>query len=183
MNYRPRSWTVVLVCCGVVGIVTVWLSDPSRSNRQPNQTRSHEVAQLGNPPLVRLDLLHSAKAASFEPRGRNVFGYYALLRGSQEDQQPPDTTVVSALPDLPGMRPQLFDLGRRQPRFRYIGFLGHKDQLIAVFDKGSRLFLVQVGDVIDGRFELLEVRPRAVILKYLNGKYEGERLRLDMGPR
>ncbi len=180
MNYRPRSRTVVLVCCGVVGIVTVWLSDPSRSNRQPNQTRSYEVAQLGNPPLVRLDLLHSAKAASFEPRGRNVFGYYAALRGSQEDQQP---TVVSALPDLPGVRPQLFDLDRRQSRFRYIGFLGHTDQLIAVFDKGSRVFLVQVGDVIDGRFELLEVTHRAVILKYLNGKYEGERLRLDMGPR
>ena len=39
-----------------------------------------------------------------------------------------------------------------RPAFDYIGLLGPKDDLIAVFSREAGIFVAQVGDVIDGTF-------------------------------
>jgi hypothetical protein len=99
--------------------------------------------------VVRLELLGS-QAAAFDAEGRNLFAYYTPpveQRRSRKVTPPPPPE-----PALP------------KPGFDYIGLMGPRGNLIAVFNREAGVFVAQVGDVIDDTFELLDFRYGELVL-------------------
>jgi hypothetical protein len=163
---------------GSVSLFVVILHDSGRLGQEGRDDR-FETTHLGDPPVLRLDLL-SAMTAADDPLGRNLFEYDKPRRQGRPGQTPPPATITAPprpiRPPAPG-RP----VGPRSrgPSFNYIGFLGPKDDLIAVFSRGSELFVAQIEEIVDGSYELLEFRYDTVVLEH-TGK--GEVVRLRMSP-
>jgi hypothetical protein len=163
------------------GLIALWLGLPEDpgSLRHANDEASTEIMYFGDPPVVRIDLL-GLKTAAFDPPGRNLFAYHEprkLLRPAETSRE---TTIVPPPPPpiAPTTSMQSAQPSRPAPAFTYIGFLGPKDELIAVFNRGTEVFIAQVGDVIDNSFKLLGFRHEAVVLGCVGGQFNGKTVEL-----
>lgn len=180
ITMSTRSWILLGVLALLVG--ALWFGRPEG----PNESReaSPRSEQLGEPPLVRIGLLTPKKAGS-EWHDRNLFQFY-------EPQKPPAPTLPTVTVPTPTGKEvtvptetiptAVVDPGPPPPRFTYIGFLGPKDQKIAVFDRGADVMVARVGDLVSDNFELLEFRYEAVVLAYRDGKYKGKTATLTRRP-
>jgi hypothetical protein len=167
-----------------MALIAVWLvlaGDP-RSVDDLASELGAEVLQLGDPPIVRVDLLDS-RTAAYDQDGRNLFAYHQPAKPAQSVKisKPLETSpTLTSLQPTSHTQPVLST--RPGPAFGYIGFLGPKDDLLAVFDRGADVFVAQLGDVVDGSFELLAFQYEAVLLGYVGGKHKGETVRLRQTP-
>ncbi len=166
-----------------LSLAALWYGAHNGAGGQENtvNTDNGESAELGEPPMVLLELL-GLKTATFDPRGRNLFAYH-------QPQQPLRT--IERVPGSPiddGASPPVVQEStappqpvRPEPGFNYIGCLGPKDELIAVFDGGAEIFLAQTGDIVDGTFELLNLGCDSAVLRHLGDPFPGEIVNLERG--
>ena len=72
--------------------------------------------------------------------------------------------------------------GPRPPsvNFEYLGYLGPKDDKIAVFEKGEELEQARVGEVILEQFRLLEFKYEAVVIGYVDERFRDQSTELKM---
>lgn len=170
----------VLLGMLAISVVALWLSRDSEPLDRSDVVDGTEVMQLGDPPVVRLELLALA-TAPYDRKGRNLFEYREPRQRPRPVKAPPRTPVVQPPRPIgptktttePPPQP-----ARPRPAFDYIGCFGPKDDLIAVFMRGAEVLVAQIGDVVDGSFELLEFRYDAVVLCYVGEKHKGERVSL-----
>ena len=103
---RQRVWMSVLA----IGLIALWLSlreDPG-SLKQVKGDTDIESVQFGDPPTLRLDLLDS-KTAPYDPRGRNLFGYYEprrpvfVVKTSQQSRITPGPTLPKTVTKSSGV--------------------------------------------------------------------------------
>ena len=141
------------------------------------------AAPVGEPPLVRMDLL-ARQVADYDPRGRNLFQYYVPPRRPAVRKPPPaPPPVVRDRPPPPP--PKKTKRTPREPRpptpdFKYLGFLGPKDGKIAVFDGGEELMLAQIGDVVESQFRVVSFGYETVTLGFVEERFKDKPTELKM---
>ena len=147
------------------------------------------AAPLGDASLyaVNIDRLLS-QGESYDPGGRNLFQYYVPpppKRAQPVRTQPVRKPVQRApQPVQHTPRPNAQPAAPTPPRvtFKYLGFLGPKDDRIAVFEKsqGEELELARVGDVVQGGFRLLGFGYESVKIGYVDERFSDQTTELNM---
>jgi hypothetical protein len=148
-----------------------------------------EAAPLGDATLyaVNVDRLLS-QGGIYDPDGRNLFQYYVPPRPKPKTQVRPQQTrqPVKRNPTparkAPPPTPQTFAAKPPRVNFKYLGFLGPKNDRIAVFEKGQgdELELARIGEVIQGSFRLVGFGYESVELGYTDKRFSDQTTELDM---
>ena len=140
-------------------------------------------------PRVRMDLL-AGVAEPYDQNGRDLFKYSkrpptaaeleaerrrleaerlareAALNKQRKARQNRQAVQRPAPPPRPS--------GPRAPRitFKYIGYLGPKDDRIAVFEQGEQLILARVGETVQNQFRVREIEYETVVMGYTDPRFE-----------
>lgn len=64
--------------------------------------------------------------------------------------------------------------------YQYIGYLGPKDDRIAVFQEGEAQYLARTGELIQDTFKVVEIRYESVVMGYADPEFEGRTRELPM---
>ena len=174
LNARDTYLLVALGVAAIVGLLA--LQDDSPGRGRANLTIGRGVSDLGDPPVVRLHSL-ARPTPAYDSGGRDPFGFKGSHPRPSEISSSTEGSTASI--GLPGPRSSAHG-SRKRSALAYIGYLGPKDDVVAVFTKDTELFVAGIGDVVDGRFELIEFRYDTVVLGCVRGECESPRLKLRM---
>lgn len=147
----------------------------------PGAVAEAEPLDLGQPPVVRMDLLARAPA-DFGSDGRNLFDYYTPPPKPVKKKPKPEVKprVVAPKPPPPPPPPRR-EPGPPAPKFHYLGSLGPKEARIAAFDDGEGVVIARAGDVVpDTQFRVKAFKHQAVLLEYLDEKFKGQTTELQL---
>jgi hypothetical protein len=137
--------------------------------------QTEEPRVFGEAPVVRMDLLARA-AEGFEAGGRNLFDYYTPPpppRPKPKPKPPPPKPKPRRTPPQPPPPPPTAVVKAPPPEFHYLGYLGPKEEKIAVFDGGDGVMLARIGDVIEDEFRLVEFSHDSVTMAYTDQQWKG----------
>jgi hypothetical protein len=142
--------------------------------------------ELGEVPQVHLDWL-SQPAEQYDPQGRNLFAYgpppstgRATPPPPPQRQPPPRIERPPRVEPPPQRQPQPARATGPQPpkpSFKYLGYLGPKDNRIAVFEPGGtekQMLLAGAGDVVEREFRVVEFKYEVVVLGYTDSRFAGQ---------
>jgi hypothetical protein len=148
-----------------------------------------EASPLGDAALyaVHVDRL-LGEGDGYDPGGRNLFQYYVPPRPKPKTQvrppQPRPQTKRNPTPVKKTAPAEPRTSAPKPPRvtFKYLGFLGPKEDKIAVFEKGQGedLELARIGDVIQGAFKLVGFGYESVELGYTDERFSDQTTELSM---
>jgi len=176
--------TVLLLT--VLGVATLGWIYGSGGALGGGSGKGDELAKLdyGDPPVVRLARL-DLDSVGFDVKARNLFSYYTPPPPPR--QAPPPRPVTQPPPRQAAppvqqniVRPPTAKPKPPSPGFRYIGFLGPKDNKIAVLEKGDEILLAAVGEVIEGHYKLVDFKYETLIIGYTSERWAGETTELPM---
>jgi hypothetical protein len=179
LSNREKIMVVVLGVAAVIAYRAltgegIGFGGPAAENR--------EARTFGEPPVVRMDLLAQGRD-DFDPKGRNLFNYYtpppAKPKYKPPPPPPPPRQVKRAIPPPPPP-PKKPAPQAPAPNFSYLGFLGPKDEKIAVFDGAEGVFLARAGEVLDKEFRLVEFKHDSVMMSYTDKKWDGRTTELKL---
>jgi hypothetical protein len=149
--------------------------------------KAAELAELkyGDPPVVELARLELA-AVGYDPKARNLFSYYTppppprpkppptvQTKTPQRETQP--QAQVQRPPALPKAEPK-----PPRPNFRYIGFLGPKDNKIAVLEQGQEILLASIGEVIQEQYTVVDFKYEMLVIGYTDERWGDQTTDLPM---
>jgi hypothetical protein len=142
----------------------------------------------GAPPIVELARL-SLEPEPFDSGSRNLFNYYTppppppKERPKPAPRPPVERSTQQAAPvqrhERPPPPPPAAPKPPR-PDFRYIGFMGPKDNKIAVLEQGESVVLAELGDVVDKKYKILEFKYEMLVLGYTDARWADETHELPM---
>jgi hypothetical protein len=174
---------VLIVVLGVAGVIAYRaLSGDGIGFGGGAASDAEEARNFGEAPLVRMDLL-ARTTAEFDRKGRNLFDYYTPPRKVVQQPRPKRPVVQPPPPrEVPKPPPPPPTTVARAPNppFQYLGFLGPKDEKIAVFDDNEDVLLARIGDVVQDGFRLVEFKHDAVMLAYTDQKWQGQTTELKL---
>ncbi len=144
-----------------------------------------ESAPLGEPPIVRMDLL-ALTSEEYDPSGRNLFSYYTPPRKQVKKpvvkKPPPKPTSRPTPPPRKNRIPVTKPTDRLPtPTFSYIGYIGPKDRKIAVFDDSGEILLAAEGEVVQEEFRVAEFKYETVVMSFTDKKFQGKTTELTKG--
>lgn len=183
----PRE-TVMLVALGVIALVMAFRIDwQSVGLGGGNAGLDEGDDKIGEAPIIRLSRLNQ-DPAGYDPKGRNLFEYGPPPRAKTTPRPMPpppkqekiERKAQPTLPPRPTTPPPPPPVRAPQPQFKYIGFMGPKDNKIAVFDAGDETLLAQVGDIVQDQFLVREFKYRKVILGYTDRRFAEQSAELEM---
>lgn len=141
---------------------------------------------LPDPPVVELTLLQAADE-SYDNDGRDLFKF-------SQPPAPPQPAVIYHPPPPP--QPQIVEVTpppmeqlppppppKPQPppiNFSYLGYLGPKDERMAVFDDGREMILARTGEPIQNKFKVVDFGYQTVLIGYVDPKFKDETTELKM---
>jgi hypothetical protein len=170
LESREKALVVVLVAAAVLA----WYM--SRGPAGTGGGDSAEIAErlLGDPPLVNMERL-GGQVVEYDPQGRNLFAYWSPPAPKAEVRParpaPPKRAPVKRPPPAP-VKPQPKVDKPPDIDFRYLGYLGPKDDKIAVFEAGEDLLLARAGDVVQDRFRLVSFKFESVVMGYTEDRFQ-----------
>jgi len=146
-----------------------------------------KALQYGDPPIVQLAKLE-LEPVTYDSEDRNLFDYYTppppprpkptpppprkpttqVQRPPQQTVQRPPTPVVRAEPKAP------------RPTFRYIGFLGPKDNKIAVLEHGDEILLAGIGETLQSQYKVVDFKYETLVIGYTAEKWADQTTELPM---
>jgi hypothetical protein len=144
-----------------------------------------ETRTLGDPPVVRVDLLEQ-EPAGFDPKGRNLFAYYVppvKPRVVIPQPKPPAVKRTPVNRDRPKPPPPPAPVQPKppQPKFRYIGYIGPANNRFAAFDTGEESPLMKrVGEVVEELYRVASFEHEAVKLTYPDERWKGQTTELAL---
>ncbi len=97
----------------------------------------------------------------------------AAARWQQEEKERVKEAVLHPQPPPPPAPPPI-DL-------RYLGYLGPKDDRIAVFEDGKNLLVARKGEVVKDQFRVVEVKWETVVLGFVRAEFKGTDARAGHG--
>ncbi len=141
-------------------------------------------------PAVRMDLL-AGLAEPYEQGGRDLFKYAkrpptaaeleaerlrleaerlareAALKAQREarNNRTDHRSARLRRPSRQGPRPPSIS-------FKYIGYLGPKDDRIAVFEQGEELLLARIGETLQDDFKVREIEYEKVVIGYTDPRFD-----------
>lgn len=199
----------LLVALAVAGVGYLWLSSRPEEGkhaavaRRGGASKAKAKGEGSRPPTVRVDLL-AARAEAYDANGRDLFKYsqrppsaeevrrsreeaarrqkemeeanqraaLAAARWQQEEKERVKEAVLHPQPPPPPAPPPI-DL-------RYLGYLGPKDDRIAVFEDGKNLLVARKGEVVKDQFRVVEVKWETVVLGFVRAEFKGQTRELAM---
>ena len=175
-----REWTLLIVVA-IVGLVALWIKEPGLGLGGGPAATGVEAPDLGQPPVVMLAKLEPVEE-QYDPSGRNLFEYYTPPPPPRPKPQPrPPRPVVKPPPqkDPSRVAPQtnvVRDTGPRPPRisFLYLGYLGHKDNKIAVFEDGEEIILAHGGETVLDQFRVVDFQYEKIVMGYVDEQFADE---------
>jgi len=178
-----REYFLVGVLIVAAGAVLFWRDDRRLFGRSEEGRAA--AMELGDSPQVNWDRL-VADPEAYDPGGRNLFQYYTPPPRPVERPaappvprpQAPQRPVASPTAAREASRPA----AARPPTvsFRYLGFLGPKDDKIAVFEHGEELDLVRVGETFREDFRLVAFKYEGVVIGYVDERFKDQTTELRM---
>jgi hypothetical protein len=168
---------VLVVLLGVVAIFLFYYNrDAGLGGRQSDELAGEDL-DFGDAPWVRLDRL-AGQLEGFDAQGRDLFKYYTPPPPKQAAKAPPPRAPVER-PQRPAVQreaPKPVNTGPKPPaiNFSYLGYLGPKDQKIAVFEDGNQVTLARAGDVVKDHFRVVEFGFEAVVMGYVDERFKDQ---------
>jgi len=149
--------------------------------------KANELGELKytEPPVVELARLEQV-AVDYDSKARNLFSYYTPPpppRKPQPQVKKPPPVVRQAPPSraaMPTVRPPVQELKPPRPNFRYIGFLGPKDNKIAVLEQGDEVLLAAIGEVIEEQYKVVDFKYEMLVIGYTAERWAGKTTELPM---
>lgn len=125
---------------------------------QPAQARGTKVLANTLDPTLRLDLLKSTEALTYEGKGRNIF-----ISRAEDIPKPVATPVrITRKPEAQPQIPQ----GPPPPPpidLKFFGFASRPGEQPRVFlSQGESVFIAREGDIVNRRYRVLRIAPNAV---------------------
>ena len=115
----------------------------------------------------------------YDPYVRNLFEYYTPpppkpQRNMNPQPKPPVRKPPPvAKPPVVKPTPPARDTTPRPPRisFLYLGYLGHKDDRIAVFENGEDIVLAHGGETVFEQFRVVEFQYEKIVMGYVDEEF------------
>ncbi len=195
-----RREITLLITLAIVAVVMIYLGQGDSGSRVGGGSLAEgEDNGLGDAPVVDLARLRR-DAESYDAGGRDLFKYGqrpptpwelanqqerdAAARRRQEEQarKRRETQPPPRAPQPVRQAPERLP----EPGFTYLGYLGPKDNKIAVFEKSALgededpLLLARTGEVLEERFLLQEINFQSVVIGYTEDRYRGKTTELSM---
>ena len=187
MRKMSTRETVMIGLLIVAAIVALWYG---RGGVVGDSEEGEQLSaeDLGEPPTVNIALLEQG-AAGYDGRGRSLFQYYTPPPPPVKRTAPPPPVKRDTPPprrvEPPKPRPVKTPQNNKPTPppvdFEYVGFLGPKDDRIAVFESREEdMVLVRVGGEIEEQFRLEEFVYEGVVLGYTDRRFDGQTTELMM---
>ena len=202
MRKLTRRETVLLSAVGLGAIVYLaYVSERAMSSRSA-ELAGTEVGELlaDTAPVVPMDLLASV-VDDYDRHGRDLFKYSkrpptaeeleaerlrreAALRAQQEaaeKRRQASVAQAEAAANRPPPPPRT-PAEKQPPRipFQYIGYLGPKNDRIAVFQEGEDLLLARRGEPLQDLFTVVDIRYESVVMGFTDPEFERRTRELPM---
>jgi hypothetical protein len=183
LKLSGREYFLLGVLIVAAGFVLFWRDGGPLFER--SEDGKARAAALGDAPLVHWDRL-VAEPEAYDPGGRNLFQYYTPPPPRTAPQRIERPVARKAPPPRPQPRrvttPTTTGQTVRPPTvsFKYLGFLGPKDDKIAVFEKGQELELVRVGEIVQKDFRLVDFKYEGVVIGYVDERFADQTTELRM---
>jgi hypothetical protein len=181
LNSREKA----LLCVLALASIPLWLMlpDDGRGSGLGSMGSDDHEGGPGEPPSIPLALL-SREAERYDPSGRNLFEYRepAVAHAPTPTTTPPPPPDITPSPPkqpatIPVVRPPVQAVSPR-PRFDFVGYLGPRKNLIAVFSRNKEVFVARIGEKVDDEFELVGLRYQTAILRSIGDKHGGRTVKL-----
>lgn len=181
LTSREKFLLVVVVGLGVLG----WMYGRDGGLAGVG-VKAKELAELkyGVPPVVQLARLERT-AVVYDSKARNLFAYFTpprpvrpvprVVAPKPAPRRALPTTVPKSAVTLPTPAPR-----PPHPSFRYIGFLGPKDNKIAVLERGDEVLLAGIGEVIEEQYKVVDFKYEMLIIGYTAEKWADKTTELPM---
>ena len=149
--------------------------------------KAKELAALnyGEPPVVQLAHLDQT-AVNYDSKARNLFSYFTPPRAAKPttppsaNTKPPPRQASPPVLQRPPVRLPVQEPKPPRPSFRYIGFLGPKDNKIAVLEHGEEVLLAAIGEVIQEQYKVVDFKYEALVIGYTAERWADATTELKM---
>ncbi len=193
--------TVLFVLLGVAGVAYLWYATKPGGAPSAAAARAEEggrkPAGLDKPPVVRMDLLaHDApeqeagirdlfkysprppsaaevarlraEAAARAAAAKRAAEQAAILAEQQRkaDEERAKEAVLHPQPPPPPQPPPI--------NVRYLGYLGPKDDKIAVFEDGKDMALARKGEIVASQFRVVDIKSQTVVMGFVRPEFKGQ---------
>lgn len=179
MTRREKTLLIVLA---IAGFGFLYYDREQVGANVRNARDDADMTIVGQYPEVLMSMLEPV-IADYDPNGRNLFNYYTppppkRKVGNSTRTQPIDTkpVVPVIVPDRPVVKPVAKNQKPIAPNmgFDYLGYLGPKDNKIAVFAEGEELLLARIGDVVQQQFRLVDFGYETVLMGYTDETFKDQ---------
>jgi hypothetical protein len=179
-----REWSLIGFVA-LLGLAALWIRDPEfRLGGRPAE-KVDEALDLGDAPVIQLAKLEPVPE-DYDRRGRNLFQYYTPPPPPRrQTKQPPKVRVRKPPPPPPPPAvtpPRSTTPPKPQPpriSFAYLGYLGPKNNRIAVFEDGDDIFLARAGEVVRDKFRVVDFGYEKLIMGYTEERFKDQTTELD----
>jgi hypothetical protein len=153
-------------------------------------------------PVVRMDLL-DRPAASYDGGGRDLFQYSVRPPSAEEVRQreleakrqreqaelEARLRAEAAAREQEQARVRAVEIAKNPPKpppppinLKYVGFVGPKDDKVAVFEDGDDLVVAKKGEVVKGQFRVVDIKFEAVVMGYTRPEFKDATRELTLSP-
>lgn len=198
-NISRRELTLgVMLTIAVLGWLWYRSDDPFGGGAVADEL--NDLAQMAAAPVVRMDLL-AARDVQFDQAGRDLFKYgtkpltaedLAALEAQRRAREEAERRRLEeaerrrkeaeARAAVEQAQPVARPRGPTVPRIdlKYLGYLGPKDDRIAVFEDGEAVVLGRIGEVIKDDYRIIEIQYGSVVMGFTRPDLENKTQTLNM---
>ncbi|MCI0604129.1 hypothetical protein L0156_14100 [bacterium] len=175
MNSKSKNELLVLIVLLALLSISVYsqFSSNEQSNNISSRSKSSSRGTVAVNEVLNVDSL-SNEVPQFSGVKRNIFQFGAGA-GSAESQTPM-IRIPEAEPEV-DERPSV-------PTVHYLGFYYEKESglKLAALSNSGRIYVGRVGQILSGKYEVMQIADDHVILKVLNEEAKTIRVPLGKAP-
>lgn len=172
---QTREWVMLVGLAAVAGFV---FFGNTGFQLGTNQDQVATIIPLGEAPVIALDTL-GGEPVLHDRSGRSLFTYGPKPRVNQPAPPPkatPKPVKRTVLPPPKVTQTAPPPVVKRPPRikFTYLGYLGPKEDRIAVFWENDEMILARIGEVVQEEFKVLEFKYEKVVMGYTQEQFKDQ---------
>ena len=201
MRKLSKREQTLLGLLGLVALLILYISRGGEARPATGGSPADRGADRGAgvAPIVETALLAEA-IADYDPTGRDLFAYaqpperpwdreerlrlererQEMLRRRAEEARQRRAAQQKAKQEEPQRASPRPRPGPPKPALNYLGYLGPKENRIAVFEDGKDLLLARVGEVVQELYLVREINYEQVVVGYTQEEFRTQTTTLSM---
>lgn len=167
MNKRMIFWSLFLGSCVVIAAVPEFWSGDNAQAVAPTARRPAPIGPLaGAAPTSQATAQETATAPDYRPAGKDYAAEAMPIRDifAAKSWAPPPPKVVIAPPPPP---PAPVAPSAPPMPYKFIGKMDDTSSLKAFLNRGDRVYVVSVGEVLDNTYRVESIKSGQMILIYM----------------